>query len=61
MSPLRKVARDAARAKSYKNSKSTKMFDYYFIKLWREKGYPRNKNAHTCPTATKKGHKECYT
>ena len=37
MSPLRKVARDAARAKSYKNTKSTKMFHYYFIKLWREK------------------------
>ena len=57
MSPLRKVARDAAKGKSYKNAKNTNMFEYYFVKMWREKGHPRNINKYGYPSATKKNHK----
>ena len=60
MSPLRKLARDAARSKSYKQSKTTSMFYYYFEKEWREKGHPKNLRSDSLPSPTKKGHKACY-
>ena len=44
MSGLRRVARDMARAQSYKQCHTTDMFDYYFKKIWREKaGHPEGK------------------
>ncbi len=38
MSTMRRLARTVARSKSYKKSSTTDMFDYFFKKIWREKG-----------------------
>ncbi len=37
---LRSLARTVAANKSYRQSGTTDMFDYFFTKLWREKGHP---------------------
>lgn len=39
---MRKLAREVARNKSYRKSGTTDMFDYFFTKIWREKGHPRS-------------------
>jgi len=54
---LRKLARTAARGKSYTESRTTDMFQYYFSKMWRAKGHPANLRKYECPGPTKKGHK----
>lgn len=40
MSPMRKLARTVAHSKSYQQTHTTDMFQYFFTKLWREKGHP---------------------
>lgn len=37
---LRTLARTVARNQSYRKSGTTDMFDYFFTKIWREKGHP---------------------
>ncbi len=37
---LRSLARTVVANKSYRQSGTTGMFDYFFTKLWREKGHP---------------------
>ena len=37
---LRSLARTVAANKSYRQSGTTDMFDYFFTKVWREKGHP---------------------
>lgn len=54
---LRKVARTVAREQSYKKSRTTDMFNYFFSKMWRAKGHPANLHKHSCPGPTKKGRK----
>lgn len=57
MSAMRRVARTAARNKSYKQNRTTDMFQYFFSVLWRAKGHPANLNKDGCPGPTKKGHR----
>lgn len=40
MSPMRRLARTVAANKSYQKCHTTDMFEYFFEKLWREKGHP---------------------
>ena len=40
MGTMRKLARTVAANQSYKNGGTTDMFDYFFTKVWREKGHP---------------------
>ncbi len=40
MSTMRSLARTVARNTSYQKSRTTDMFQYFFTKLWREKGHP---------------------
>ena len=51
MSTTRKLARDVARAQSYKQNGNTDLFRYLFKKIWREKaGHPECKRwSHTKP------------
>ena len=56
MSTARKLARTVAKNKSYKKSKTTDMFQYFFSELWRAKGHPANLNKQASPGPTKKGH-----
>ncbi len=37
---LRSLARTVAANKSYRKSGTTDMFEYFFLKAWREKGHP---------------------
>lgn len=37
---LRTLARTVARNQSYRKYGTTDMFDYFFTKIWREKGHP---------------------
>lgn len=37
MSAMRRLARTVARNKSYKDSHTTDMFEYYFEKMWRRR------------------------
>ncbi|MCR2047907.1 hypothetical protein NSB25_11485 [Acetatifactor muris] len=37
---LRSLARTVAANKSYRQSGTTDMFDYFFTKAWRENGHP---------------------
>lgn len=39
---MRKLARTVAMNKSYAKCGTTDMFDYFFSKMWREKGHPRS-------------------
>ena len=57
MSPMRKLARTVAHAKSYVESHTTDMFGYFFSKEWREKGHYANLNKYGMKGPTKKGHK----
>ena len=44
MSAARRIARDMARAQSYRQNGNTDLFDYYFKKIWREKaGHPEGR------------------
>ena len=54
---LRTLARTVARNKSYKKSRTTDMFGYFFSEGWREKGHTANLNKYKSPGPTKKGHK----
>lgn len=56
---LRKLARTVSKNKSYKNSRTTDMFPYFFSKEWREKGHYANLNKCGAPGPTKKNHKPC--
>ena len=38
---MRKLARAVAMNRSYVNSGTTDMFEYFFDKIWREKGHPK--------------------
>lgn len=53
---LRKLARTTAKNMSYKKSKTTDMFDYFFDKKWRDKGHPANVQ-YKGAGPTKKGHR----
>ena len=57
MSPMRKLARTVANEKSYKKTRTTDMFGFFFSKEWREKGHYANLNGHSYPGPTKKGHR----
>lgn len=57
MSPARRLARTVAKNKSYKQSRTTDMFQYFFSEMWRAKGHPANLNKYSCPGPTKKGHR----
>lgn len=39
MSTMRSLTRTIARNQSYNKSRTTDMFQYFFTKLWREKGH----------------------
>lgn len=39
---MRTLARTVARNKSYAKCGTTDMFEYFFDKIWREKGHPRS-------------------
>ena len=57
MSTMRRLARQTAKAKSYKKTRTTDMFEYFFTMLWREKGHPASINKYSMGGACKKGHK----
>ena len=57
MSPARKLARTVARNKSYKQSRTTDMFQYFFSVGWRAKGHTANLRKEKVPGPTKKGHR----
>ena len=40
MGGMRSLVRTVAMNKSYRQSPTTKMFQYFFTKLWREKAHP---------------------
>ena len=50
---LRTIARTVVRNQSYKHGGTTDMFDYFFTKMWREKGHP----AANPDRPTKKAHR----
>lgn len=52
MSTMRSLARTVARSKSYNQCGTTDMFQYFFTKLWREKGHPASNRKN--PTKKKK-------
>ena len=53
---LRTLARTVCVNKSYKKSRTTDMFSYFFSTIWRTK-HPANLRKYRCPGPTKKGHK----
>ena len=57
MSTARKLARTVARNKSYKESRTTDMFQYFFSVMWRAKGHTANLRKDSIPGPTKKGHR----
>lgn len=40
MGGMRSLVRTVAMNKSYRQSHTTKMFQYFFTKLWGKRGYP---------------------
>lgn len=62
MSAFRRLARQTAKAKSYKKSGTTDMFEFFFTKIWRERvGHPASINKYSGGGPCKKGHKPKFS
>ena len=62
MSAMRRLVRQTAKAKSYKKSGTTDMFEFFFKKIWRERLlHPASVNKYGKIGACKKGHKPKFS